>query len=65
MQVPSLGPVWREQELAQAGWPRFELSGFERLKSQFGVDWVLVSYPQPPGLPCQWHNEKLAVCRIP
>jgi hypothetical protein len=65
MQVPSLGPVWREQELAQAGWTQFELADFERLKEQFGVDWVMVSYPQPAGLDCHWHNGKLAVCSIP
>jgi hypothetical protein len=65
MQVPSLGPVWHEQELAQAGWAHFELADFERLKQQFGVDWVLVSYPQPQGLDCRWHNGQLAVCRVP
>jgi len=65
MQVPSLGPVWHEQELAQAGWAHFELADFERLKEQFGVDWVLVSSPQTPGLDCRWHNRALAACRIP
>jgi hypothetical protein len=65
MQVPSLAPTWHEQELAQAGWPRFELGDFERLKAQFGVDWVLVKYPQPPGLRCRWHNDTLTVCQLP
>lgn len=65
MQVPSLGPVWHEQQLAQAGWKHFELADFERLKTQFGVDWVLVSYPQTTGLDCRWHNDALAVCRLP
>jgi hypothetical protein len=64
-QVPSLGPAWHEQQAAQAGWPRFTLADFERLKAQFGVDWVLVSYPQADGLHCQWHNDALTVCRIP
>ncbi len=65
MQVPSLGPMWHEQELAQAGWAHFELADFERLKQRFGVDWVLVSYPQQAGLNCHWHNDVLTVCRIP
>ena len=65
MQVPSLAPVWHEQQVAQAGWPRFELADFEMLKTQFGVDWVLVSYPQPAGLACRWHNAALAVCQVP
>jgi hypothetical protein len=29
------------------------------------VDWVLLSYPQPPGLACRWHNGALTVCQIP
>jgi hypothetical protein len=65
MQVPSLAPAWHEQLAAQSGWPRFQLADFERLKAQFRVDWVLVSYPQAPGLDCRWHNDGLTVCRIP
>ena len=64
-QVPDLGPLWRRQVDAQAGWTNFQLADFERLKKQFGVDWVLVSYPQPAGLDCRWHNDVLAACRIP
>ena len=65
MQVPSLAPTWRKQQEAQSGWKHFQLADFERLKAQFGVDWVLVSYPQPAGLACRWHNNALTVCRIP
>ena len=64
-QVPELGPIWERQVAAQAGWLHFQLADFERLKSQFGVDWVLVNFPQPQGLDCQWHNAALAVCKIP
>ena len=64
-QVPSLAPAWQEQQLAQAGWPHFQLADFERLRTEFGVDWVLVSYPAPAGLGCRWHNDALTVCRIP
>ena len=64
-QVPTLGPEWHVQQVAQAGWPSFQLGDFERLKKQFGVDWVLVAYPQPAGLRCQWHNDALTVCGIP
>ncbi|MGB6191770.1 MAG: hypothetical protein WBF42_04830, partial [Terracidiphilus sp.] len=63
--VPELGPTWEKQVAAQAGWSHFELSDFERLKHDFGVNWVLVSYPQAPGLDCRWHNGTLAVCQIP
>ena len=64
-EVPSLAPVWRAQQLALAGWKDFRPADFERLKGQFGVDWVVVSYPTPAGLDCRWHNGTLAVCRIP
>jgi hypothetical protein len=64
-QVPDLGPVWLEQTTATEGWSHFQLADFERLKTKFGVDWVVVSYPPPTGLICPWHNGVLTVCRIP
>ena len=65
MEVPSLAPVWQEQQAALAGWSHFQRADFERLKAQFGVNWVLVSNPATDGLDCQWHNASIAVCRIP
>jgi hypothetical protein len=65
MQVPSLASSWRQQQAAMDGWSRFQLADFERLKAQFGVDWVLVNNPPPPGLKCRWHNDSLTVCQIP
>jgi hypothetical protein len=64
-QVPQLAPEWERQVAAQQGWQTFTLADFERLKTDFGVDWVLVKYPQPAGLPCRWHNSALAVCQAP
>ncbi len=64
-QVPELGPAWERQVNAQAGWTHFKLADFERLKSDFGVNWALVSYPAPSGLNCHWHNDTLSVCQIP
>ncbi len=63
--VPALGPDWDQQVKAQQGWRDFKLADFERLKTEFGVDWVLVSDPPPAGLDCRWHNGTLAVCTIP
>jgi hypothetical protein len=62
---PSLGPAWDQQVASQAGWPAYKLADFERLKTQFGVNWVLVNYPQTPGLLCAWHNSTLAACQVP
>jgi hypothetical protein len=64
-QVPELGPVWASQVAAEEDWRNFKLADFERLKAAFGVDWVLVTTPQPAGLACRWHNDVLAVCQIP
>jgi len=64
-QVPVLGPDWDRQISAQSGWTSFRLADFERLKAEFGVDWVLVRYPEPAGLKCRWHNKNLSVCEIP
>lgn len=64
-QITTLGGVWLEQVQAQRGWPGFRIGNFERLKQQFGVDWVLVSNPAPGGLNCRWRNRSLAVCQIP
>ena len=48
-QVPELGPVWERQVEAQRGWTHFQLADFERLKAEFGVNWVLVAYPAAGG----------------
>ena len=64
-QVPILAQEWHKQQIAMAGWANFQLADFERLKTQFGVDWAVVSYPPPSGLPCPWHNGSISVCRIP
>jgi hypothetical protein len=64
-QVPELGTAWERQTNAQTGWANFKLADFEQLKTEFSVGWVLVSYPAPPGLDCRWHDETLAVCRVP
>jgi hypothetical protein len=64
-QVPELGSEWAAQVDAQTGWKHFRVYDFERLQAQYGVDWVLVPYPQPEGLTCIWHNDRLAVCQIP
>ncbi len=63
--VPELGPEWVRQTEAAEGWRGFQLADFERLKKDFGVDWVLVRNPPPAGLACRWHNRDLAVCQIP
>jgi hypothetical protein len=64
-QVPELAPIWARDVKARKDWKNFQLADFERLKAEFGVDWVVVSDPAPAGLDCRWHNGTLAVCRVP
>lgn len=63
--VPALGPTWERQVAAQAGWEHFTLADFERLKTEFGVNWAIVDFPAPRGLECRWHSQSLSVCEIP
>jgi hypothetical protein len=60
---PALAGSWRQQQLAQNGWKRFQRPDFERLHSQFGVTWVVLETPAALS-DCPYHNSKLAVCRI-
>jgi hypothetical protein len=62
---PALAPAWREQTEAQKNWPDFKLADFERLKSEFGVNWVVVALPPANGLVCRWHNGTVSVCQVP
>ena len=63
VRVPSLGPRWLRELHAQAGWRNFQKADFERLKSQMGVDWVVVPKPVQ-GLTCPHKNARVSVCRI-
>jgi hypothetical protein len=63
-QVPELAPAWERQVDATAGWQHFKLADFQRLKRDLGVDWVIVPYPEPQGLACDWHDQTLSVCEI-
>ena len=64
-QVPELGAEWDREVQAGEGWVHFGPDDFERLKRDFGVNWVVVALPQVAGLNCRWHNQLLAVCAIP
>ena len=61
---PQLAPEWQRQTQAEKGWNTFQLNDFQRLKAQFGVNWVVVEHPVA-GLECLYANGELRVCRIP
>lgn len=64
VRVPRLGPRWLREMAAQNGWRNFQRQDFLRLKSQFGVDWVVLTNPAVAGMTCPYHNERVAVCRV-
>ncbi len=64
VRVPSLGPRWLRELDAQRGWRDFQKPDFLRLKSQTGVDWVVLTNPPVAGMTCPYSNERVAVCRV-
>ena len=63
-QVPELAPQWQRQTQALAGWSHFQKQDFLRLRSEFGVNWILVRGPGVAGLDCPYRNQAVAVCRL-
>ncbi len=61
---PALAQSWLEQMSNEAEWAHFGRQDFERLHSQFGVDWVVLRQPGVAGMECPYHNSELIVCRI-
>jgi hypothetical protein len=64
VRVPSLGPRWLREMNAQNGWRNFRKPDFLRLKSQFGVDWVVLTNPPVAGMICPYSNDRVSVCRV-
>jgi hypothetical protein len=69
--VPRLAPRWLQEVTALNGWRTFQGSDFERLKGDFGVDWVVLSRAdaefvaeRPPEMTCPYANEDVKVCRL-
>ena len=61
---PQLAEEWQRQTEAQKGWNSFQLRDFQRLKAQFGVNWVVLEH-SVAGLECPYADGTLLVCRIP
>jgi hypothetical protein len=69
--VPSLAPRWLKQVSALDGWRTFHAADFERLKRDFGVDWVVLSRTDSQFsnadtafMICPYANEDVKVCRL-
>jgi hypothetical protein len=62
---PPLAENWWAQVQAQTPWKNLRLEDFERLKSKYGVGWVIVQQPGILGLDCLHQNSAVVVCRVP
>ncbi len=71
--VPRLAPRWLKEVNAQSGWQNFQAADFQRLKSEFGVTWVILSRSnvhfaaQNQGeqiMTCPYANAQVKVCRL-
>jgi hypothetical protein len=61
---PALAEKWQEQVVAQRGWKNFQLRDFQKLRTRFGIDWVVVEQPGVDGLACPYGNWRVQVCTI-
>jgi hypothetical protein len=61
---PSMADEWLRQVQAQSGWKTFQSQDFLRLRSEYGVDWVVLQQPGATGLECPYQNVAVLVCRV-
>lgn len=63
-----LADRWQTEVTAQnaghADWQHVSGEDLQRLKAQFGVNWVILERPTSVTLNCPYHNAALEVCRI-
>jgi hypothetical protein len=69
--VPSLAPRWLREVSELNAWRTFQSSDFQRLRNQFGVNWILLSRadrqfsnPDSAVMICPYANQDVKVCRL-
>ena len=61
---PPLSVKWAEQIADQKNFEKFGKEDFERLRRKYGVSWVVVQQPGPPGMGCPYENSAVRVCLV-
>jgi len=61
---PPLAEEWWTQVQAQTPWKEFRAEDFARLKSKYGVSWVVVQQPGVAGIECADQNAAVRVCQV-
>ena len=69
--VPTIAPRWLKEVTALSCWRDFGAGDFQRLKDDFGVTWVVVSYEDlafrgtsGDAMTCPYENQRVKVCRL-
>ncbi len=62
--VPRLANRWLTEVTAESNWGQFKSADFQRLKAQFGVNWVVLARPGVSGLSCPYQDSMVMVCRV-
>lgn len=69
--VPRLAPRWLREVTALNGWRNFKPADFQRLKHDFGVQWIVLSDrdakysgSDPDDMTCRYQNQEVKVCRL-
>jgi hypothetical protein len=61
---PPLADEWWTQVRALKDWENFQAQDFARLRTQFGVGWVVLQWSGNAALDCPYQNRAVRVCRF-
>lgn len=60
-----LAKICLTQTRARRDWRQFTPAGFDRLRSEYGVTWIVVRRADDgPGMDCPYQNSAVAVCKL-
>jgi len=62
---PPLAGEWWEQLQALRSWKSFQKADFLRLKTRYGVGWLVLQQPGVAGLECPYQNRAVQICKLP
>jgi hypothetical protein len=61
---PPMADDWLRQVESQKGWKTFQVEDLHRLRTEYGVDWVVLQQPGIAGIDCPYRNAAVVVCRV-
>jgi hypothetical protein len=62
---PPLAEEWQREVEAQTGFDKFQINDFHRLRTAYGVNWLVLTQPGFQGTSCPFQNETVLVCLNP